>query len=405
MRKLVLLASISLLFTLTGLNEVAAQGEGIIEGQVINATADNPSESLAGLEIGLYLATSEAVEFIGTTTTDRGGRFRFGGLDTDDEYSYRLELEYEDITYNDERGFLQEEAIMPVVITIYETTDDEEAIVVNRHHIIIDFVGDTMAIQEMHILENTTDTIYVGEDEKTLRFSLPADATDLRLDDHGVEYNTIGTDEGFASIVPVIPGQSQVLFSYTLPYNGQDHTLVRKIMYPTTDLELMIADVGVLAESRQLAYQGLTGGEESSYLHFEARDLLPNAEIEIHLSGAPQATARPLPESSLGLGLQRVSPWIALGLALLGALLPFVQVYRRERSQRTRDSRTLAVLTIEHANSELRAQREELLQLIADLDDAFAERQIGEEAYRELRKSMKRRLMDMGPELEVDRRD
>jgi 5-hydroxyisourate hydrolase-like protein (transthyretin family) len=397
MKKLALLASICLLLTLAGLDQAAAQSEGIIEGQVINATADAPSESVSGLEVGLYVVTTEAVEFIESTTTDEGGRFHFRGQDTDDEHSYRFEVEYEGIIYNEEGAFPQGEVVMPMVITIYETTDSEKAMVVNRHHVIVDFVADTLAIQEMYIFENTTERIYVGKEEGILLFSLPTDATNLKLDDPGLEYNTIGTDEGFASLVPVVPGQTQVLFSYTLPYDGADRTLVHKILYPTTYFDLMIAHVGVLAGSEQLAYQGLAGGEETSYLHFEAQDLLSDVEVEMHLSGAPQALAQYLPPgSSLGLSLQKISPWVALGLAFLGALLPFAQTYLRRRPQRVRDRRLSRALTARDADSKLRVQREELLQLMADLDDAFTEGQVAEEAYQDLRESMKQRVMDMG---------
>jgi hypothetical protein len=402
MKKLALLAPICLLLILTEVDRVAAQSQCVIEGQVVNGTAEAPSESVVGVKITLYTVTVEGEEFRANATTDEAGRFRFDNLHG--EQSYRLRLEYEDIAYREEVAFPQGERVLPIIATIYETTSTDEAIVVNRHHIIIDFAADTLLIQEMHIFNNTTDRIYVGEEESTLRFSLPAGATNLRFDDSQLRLDTVETDEGVASLLPVVPGQSQALFSYTVPYDGTDHTLVRKTMYPTANFDLMIANVGVQGGSERLAYQGLTAGKETSYLHFEAQDLLPNAEIEIHLSGAPLAMAQSLfPQPSIGSNLQRNSPWIALSLALLGALLPVAQVSLRGRPQRVRVAEPSRVLTLEHADRGLRAQREEALQLIADLDDAFAEGQIAEEPYQQVRKSMKRRLLDMGPRLEEDR--
>lgn len=398
MKKLALLASICLPLILNGRNGVAAQGQGIIEGQVVNGTAEASPQSVAGLEVVLYTLNAEGQEFKASTTTDEEGRFHFEGLDTNAEHSYRFQLDYQDITYSGESAFSRGETVLPIMATVYETTRSDEAIVVNRHHVITDFAADALVIQEMYVFDNTADRIYVGEEESTLVFSLPADATDPTLDDPRLESNTIETDEGFASRLPVAPGQSQVLFSYTLPYDGRACTLVRKIVYPTTNFDLMIADVGVQGESPQLAYQGLKGGEETSYLHFEAQDLLPNFEIQIRLSGAPHQIRRAVSlKPSLGLSLQEVSPWIALSLALLGALAAFAQVYLRAPSKKAENAGLSRVQTITHADSELQVQPQELLQLLADLDDAFADGRITEEAYQELRKSMKRRVIDMKP--------
>jgi 5-hydroxyisourate hydrolase-like protein (transthyretin family) len=399
MKKLALLASICLPLILNGRNGVAAQGQGIIEGQVVNGTAEASPQSVAGLEVVLYTLNAEGQEFKANTTTDEEGRFHFEGLDTNAEHSYRFQLDYQDITYSGESAFPRGETVLPIMATVYETTRSDEAMVVNRHHVITDFAADALIIQEVYVFDNTADRIYVGEEQSTLVFSLPADATDPTLDDPRLESNTIETDEGFASRLPVAPGESQVLFSYTLPYDGRDRTLVRKILYPTSNFDLMIADVGVQGESPQLAYRGLKGGEETSYLHFGGQDLLPNSEIQIRLSGTPQLMRRALSlEPSLGLRLQGISAWIALSLALLGAVTPFTEVYLRARSQKAKNAGLSRVQTIAHAGSKSQVQRQELLQLIADLDDAFADGRITEEAYQELRKSMKGRVIDMRPD-------
>jgi hypothetical protein len=404
MRKVTLLAALCLVLIVTSLDEVAAQGQVIIEGQVVNGTAQAPPESVFGLKVRLYVLTPEGQRLERSTTTDEQGRFRFAGLHAGDELSYRFQLEYEAITYSGESAFLQGEAVIPVVITIYETTSSDQAIVLSRHRITIDFAAGALLIKEMFIFNNLGDTTYTGEEGSTLRFSLPVDATDLRFDDPDVELNRVETDEGFVSLLPVVPGQSRVLYSYILPYDSRGHTLMRKIVYRTTNFDLMAASVGVQAESEQLDYRGLVGGKELSYLRFEAQDLLPTSEIELYLSGAPQVTAQPPPPGpSLGMSLQRVSPWLALGLAVLGALAPLGEAHARARSQRVLDTQAPKVQTIGRADSEPRVQRQELLRLMADLDDAFAEGRIAQEPYKELRVRMKHRLIDMTLQSEADR--
>lgn len=399
MRKVAILASICIVALPIGLSVVGAEGQGIIEGQVVNATPDAAPESLAGLEVRLYVLAADTEELAGSTVTDQDGRFRFDGLGTDIDLTYRFELQYEGITYDGQGTFPAKEAILRVVATIYETTENDEAIEVQRHHTIVDFGADTLTVKEMYVFNNTADTIYVGDEGLTLRFALPADATNLSLADPQSELNTMETDKGFASLLPVAPGQTQVLFSYTLPYDDSHHALVRRILYPTTTFDLMIPDVGVQVRSEDLSYLGLTGGEETSYLHFQGQDLTPQSQIEIRFSGAPQTAGQPvLATSPPRFGLEDVSRWIALGLALLGGALALLQVYFRNRSPEVRKGTPSAGTTPSPAHPDLGAERQELLQLIADLDDAFSQGQIARDAYQQLRTNMKRRLVNMGPE-------
>lgn len=406
MSKRALLAAICLLLAFNSLDTVLAQGPGVIEGQVVNETAGAARGSVARLQVVLYMPGAEGEELAGRATTDEEGRFRFEDLDTNDTLGYRFRIEYEGVAYEGEATFSPGKTVLPIVATIYETTTSDEAIVVDRHHVIVDFSADTMLVQELYVLDNTADTIYVGGEGGILRFSLPGDATDLRLDDLRLELNSVETDEGFASLLPVTPGQIQVLYSYVVPYDGSARVLSPQVPYPTANLDVMIADVGVQGESAQLAYRGLTGGDEASYLHFEAQDLGPNAETEIQLSGAPQGKAQlPVPGASPGLGVQNLGPWIALGLAVLGAVLAFVQLYLRRGGQREQGTGPSETQAVGRSDSGLKTQRQELLQLVADLDDAFAEGRVTEEGYHELRRSVRSRLTEVSQQLAQDGQD
>jgi hypothetical protein len=389
MSKRALLAAICLLLAFNSLDTVLAQGPGAIEGQVVNETAGAARGSVAGLQVVLYMSGAEGEELAGRATTDEEGRFRFEDLDTNATLGYRFRIEYEGVTYEGEATFSPGKTVLPIVATIYETTTSDEAIVVDRHHVIVDFSADTMLVQELYVLDNTADTIYVGDEGGVLRFSLPGDATDLRLDDLRLELNSVETDEGFASLLPVTPGQIQVLYSYVVPYDGTARVLSPQVPYPTANLDVMIADVGVQGESAQLA-----------------QDLGPDAETEIQLSGAPQGKPQlPVPGASPGLGVQNLGPWIALGLAVLGAVLAFVQLYLRRGGQREQGTGPSETQAVGRSDSGLKTQRQELLQLVADLDDAFAEGRVTEEGYHELRRSVRSRLTEVSQQLARDGQD
>jgi len=387
MRKLALLLPALLLWLVTTL-AVLAQGEGIIEGQVTNGTAGAPPESVAGLEVTLYEVADGAAELMATTTSDGDGWFRFEGLATEPDRSYRFQLEYEGIVYGAVSGFPADETLLHVAATVYEITASDSNIAVDRHHVVVDFAAGGALFQELYIFNNTGDKIYVGEGGTTLCFSLPDGAADVTFSDAETAAHFVETDGGLASVRPVMPGQREVTYSYDLPYDGTALTVSRRVLYPTSSMDLLVANTGVQAESPQMVYQGLSGGDETAYQHFSAEDLPGDAVVELRLSGSPQGAGVPaLPRPSWSRGLQEVGPAIALVMGLLGALLAFALMRRGRSSEPVAEGEVDAT-----------SQRGELLHLIADLDDAFVEGHLDEESYHQLRAKMKTRLRDVWAE-------
>jgi 5-hydroxyisourate hydrolase-like protein (transthyretin family) len=370
-----------------------AEEEGIIEGQVMNGTADAPSDSVAGLEVELYELTENSAEPVATTISDDDGRFHFEGLATDADLAYMFELEYQGIVYGAQSSFPVGDTILHVVATIHETTSSDDSLVVDRHHMILGFDSDVVTVRELYIFDNAGDRIYVGEEGTTLRFSLPDNAGDLDFGDVEMEASMVATEEGFASTRRIPPGQTQVLYSYRVPYVGSPLTLRRTILYPTGNVDLLVPSTGVQVDTEQLAYDGLTTAGDDTYLHFYAVDLARDTTIEIGLSGSPQGAAVPLSSASpLLVAVREAAPAIALGLALLGGLLPFLQWRMRKRGAALPVESEVSGSEAAEMEVELGVEQEELLRLIADLDDAYAEGLVKEKAYRQLREKMKKRL-------------
>jgi hypothetical protein len=387
MRKLPLLLALVLLCLVIA-PAVLAQGEGIIEGQVTNGTAGAPVESVAGLEVTLYEMVGGSPVLLSSTTSDGDGWFRFEGLATHPDLSYRFQLEYEGIVYGAVSAFPADNTLLRVAATVYETTGDDSNVVVDRQHVIVDFGTGAALFQELYILNNTGDKIYVGEEGATLRFSLPDGATSLGFSDAETEAHMVETDGGLAFVRPVMPGQSQVMYSYDLPYDGTALTVSRIVVYPTRSLDLLVANSGVRVDSPQMVYQGLSGGDETAYQHFSAENLPGEAVVELRLSGSPQGAGTFTPQgASWTSGLQEHGSAVALAMGLLGALLPFAQLRWGRRLEPTAEREVEPIV-----------QRGELLHLIADLDDAFVEGRLDEESYRQLRGKMKERLRDVWTE-------
>jgi 5-hydroxyisourate hydrolase-like protein (transthyretin family) len=400
MRKLVFALSVLLLCLLAVPAATFAQGEGIIEGQVMNGTADAPPDSVAGLEVALYRMSGESGELVTTTVSDGEGRFRFEDLPTDEDIVYVFELEYQDIFYGAQSSFPAGDTILHVVATIHETTSGDDSIAVERHHLIVDFESDAVVLRELYIFDNASDRIYVGQEGATLRFYLPDGAADLSFGDTETAADVIETSEGFAYTRRLPPGQTQILYSYSVPYDGTELTLRRTILYPTANLDLLVANVGVQAETAQLSYSGLTSTGDESYMHFGGTDLPADTTIELRISGGSQGAPVPaLPGSSLIVALRQAAPAIAVALAILGALLPFVQLRLGKAAPAiTGEGSVPGQEEPATRDADLGAEEDELLRLMADLDDAYAEGLLQEQAYRQLRDKMKSRLRKIGAE-------
>ena len=104
----------------------------------------------------------------------------------------------------------------------------------------------TLAIFERVELRNDNDTTFVptmGGSQGPmglLRFGLPPNAFDLTLDDRLSAYDVIQVDRGFASLLPVPPGTTDVNFSYRVPYAGGAYDLSTNAAYATASLWVLV---------------------------------------------------------------------------------------------------------------------------------------------------------------------
>lgn len=73
-----------------------------------------------------------------------------------------------------------------------------------------------------------------------LRFALPGNAFDLTLDERLSAYDVIQVDRGFASLLPLPPGTTDVNFSYRVPYAGGEYELSANAAYPTASVWLLV---------------------------------------------------------------------------------------------------------------------------------------------------------------------
>jgi hypothetical protein len=321
-----------------------AQSKGVIEGQVVNGTANGGS--VEGLTVALRVFAGMEEQPSQTATTDAEGRFRFKGLSTEADHSYALLLNYQEVNYgSDLLTFPEGETTLSIPIQVYEPIESDEAISIERAHIFVDFQERNLVVGELYFFGNSSDRIYIGAEEVaegqrgTLRLSLPTGAKGLAFEDGELGQRFFETDDGFVDTWSLPPGQAsgQLMFSYSLPYDPSGYDLTRDIPYPLEAINVLVADVGVDVTSDQLTSEGSRGMQGQSYLNLSGQNLSKGERLIVHFSGSPTSelveggNAIPAPTSQAG--SRSLWGWAALGLIVLAVGFALGYPLLRRQSQ------------------------------------------------------------------------
>lgn len=183
----------------------------------------------------------------------------------------------------------------------------------------VDASSRTLTIFERIELRNEADTPFVPSvggaqgPMGVLRFGLPRNAFDLTLDERLSNYEVIQVDRGFASLMPLPPGATDVGFSYRVPYANGEYELSANATYPTQSLWVLVP-AELTTNSADLRLDRVADVGRFRYAVLVADDLTAGQRAAVSVAGLP-FTPRPwwLDET-----VQRTA---AVLLALVGVLL------------------------------------------------------------------------------------
>jgi len=302
-----------------------SQGDGVLQGQVINGTAG--SQVAEGLEVVLrsFQGREEGEQRL--ATTDALGQFRFEGLETGSDWAYLVQVGYQGVTYSPGMlAFESGQSELSTEVLVYEASTDAQDVEAERAHVFVTFSETGLSVTELYVFSNPTDRTYVGSEEIdgrrwTSRFILPQDSHDLTLDDGVLGGRFLSAPGGFVDTEPHWPGTTSVLYSYGLDCRGGDCSLARELAHPVSNLNVLIPDSGASVASAQLVLEGKREAQGNSYLNYVGRNLASGQELDLRVR-LPGAVAQPA--SSQG-GRTSALPWIILGtvVAALALVYPF----------------------------------------------------------------------------------
>jgi len=370
-------------YVLTFKPSTAQKVGGAIKGRVVN----NSTEKAAGdidATLTAYLGDRETESI--KVRTNKDGLFEFKNLPWN--RAYTISLNYKGAQYEtDKLIFYPDEDTKTLDLPVYEPTDKSNQISVNINHMIIQISERAITVAELIVFHNGGKEVYIGATEtqdgkrETLRFNLPPGAADTQFLQGLRSEAIVKTNDGFADTSSVEPGTKKVVYTYTLPYKAGKNVLEKTIDYPTDGFILLVSDSGVKVKVDGLTAGGTMQVADGRFLQWTGSGISPQTKIRIEIS-------KPI----LGADLLK---WVVLGAAVIliggGVLYSFVIKSKGRVKEISLPSQT---------NSEgLEKERRKLIQEIAELDDKFASKEIGEEGYKELRSKKKERLVEITQQL------
>lgn len=377
----------------------------VISGGTISGMVSNGSNgSAVGNATVLLRAFSTSIEemLVITQTTGTDGMFQFTLGPVPAGWIYLVTASHEGLNFSSDVGQLS--ATTPAIelpVTVYDQSTDPSVIRIAQVHVVFDFLSpQILQVTQLYVYENLGNTVFVGEagraEQGVTRIALPQNAQNISfqrafsaMEGFIPATEVIPLPDGFADTVPLRPGRSSasLVASYTLPYNNGAE-LSHLIPYAASSVTVILPDVGVRLVNDGTwteQTQQTMGGTFRSYVQ---RNLPANSSLTLALEGTPQVSST-AGTTAVAQPLSQTTELIIAGVALLAAVGGAVFVLRRrampqEEEEEEEDEQEEEV--VETVNGRT---ADELIQIIAALDDAYAQGELDEAAYRAERARLK----------------
>jgi mono/diheme cytochrome c family protein len=325
-----------------------------------------------------------------TETVGSDGEFFFNFSDAQPDWIYLASVVHEGLGFSSDAARLDPAnpfASLPIIV--YDQTTDPAGIVLDQVHILLNFSGDTVQVDELYMVSNQDNRVFAGETgnvaDGVFQISLPEGATNVtfqrslgRMDSAIPAPEIIRTADGWADVMPLTPGPSgqSLIVSYDLPYNG-GATLDRLVHYPISNVGVILTAGGVTLQGEGFMDQGVQQMGTSQFVAYTRTGVPPQNVLAMSLSGRPDFT---MPQSAAGgqtaVITQPLNPtfdWLIGGLALLVVGITAVFTIRAWRNHTAEAE--------EAYEDETALLRQRLIQTIADLDADFQAGNLDEATY------------------------
>jgi len=380
-KKIIYLALLTSLFQPFYMVSMAAESSiDVIKGRVLNKTLDN--SGVGGAEVRLYLAQGHESSEIGQTKSDNNGYFTFHNNTLDRENSYFISTKYKEVEYFSPEIKFEDKKVPTSELIVYETTDQNQNIHIKMHHIILEVNKDSLAVEELIIVENQGNRAYVGSQEvqpgnrETLRVSLPEGATNIQTMS---PLMALKAKDGFIDTTAIKPGIKRMAFAYTISSTETNYKFTKRVNLKTDNLDFIFPDSGVKVKSEQLELKESVMNDGKRFFTLSGKNFTPDSQIVVEISGLPRTG--------------NLFKWVIIGLVAVligtGFTLSFMKRGRDHEEDEQDD------WTVEPDEINFTQQRQEVLQALAELDDLSESGEIKPEEYQAERDQLLQKAIEL----------
>ncbi len=317
-------------------------GETEISGRVehgADAASFDPTQARVTLNVleGITLVSQDS------TQPDESGVFSFS-ITAAEGRTYFFSVEYQGASYSAVRG--ASELGAPVVITVFDATNDTSVLAVQSHTVIV-----TGAVPEDGFVEILERVIVRNDSNLTLtpdlnaegpamlsflRFALPPGAYNLDVRSNITGGQVLEVDRGFAinsPVPPTVPGlPHQFEFVYRLDYDEPTIDLSRTMRFGAESVRFVVPVDVATPSSARLTDLGATDLNGRLLRLLEGQNIAPAEVLPLGVSGLPG-------ESALDAALESTGEWyvryIVPAVVGLTAAALLLLSFRRRRAVAT----------------------------------------------------------------------
>ena len=301
-----------------------AQETLIVRGQVVNGTAG--ADTPGGLPV-LLLITGPDGTLAGTgqAQANADGSFALEDVALVEGAVYNVSVDYGGVFYG--QSLIPGQLDGEVVVTVYEATEDAGIMRVDRQVMVIsdfDVAERTATATEFVRFTNPTDRTLRANLETArpgmfsfMRFALPPDASDIRVQSNLPGGDVISVGSGFALTASVPPGEHSVDFAHNFPYQGGSLEFRNSLPQGAGIFQILVPERFADVEIGGLAPRPPVAIGDEIYRAWEGRDIPPGVGVQLRFDGLPQPGILARAGSTLSGG----NFWITAIPAAMGAVL------------------------------------------------------------------------------------
>jgi mono/diheme cytochrome c family protein/5-hydroxyisourate hydrolase-like protein (transthyretin family) len=380
------------LAALRSLSQNTPSFEGVLHGQVINASTDQPA---ANVDLLLYVLSQSGVMQTIPGVSDAEGRFTFENLSTEHAIQYGLKGDYNNISYFSAEPivFLPDTTVAQATLNVYDTTEDPGAVSQSNMHRIIDLVPGLMHVVDVYVFSNSGNATYIGQagadgQPVTVKIALPKEASNVNYQSQTLRMVEDGIYVDSEAITPG-EGSYELVVTYEIPLDKKTLTLETPHFYDVETINILAADRGEVIKSEQLSAKEPTTIQGDTFLMLTGSNLKADQPLVMEFSklnklemsappgDSPHGTksfsptsinARNVPEGPD----QNILMWGILGLGLLAIIFTLVYVSRQQPSSVAAASQ--AILAQEQNRLLARLSELEALHQTGEIDDQTYQR-------------------------------